>query len=38
MLRTHEEHDPQMAQMEADIQKRNHLVFNLRESVSSADK
>jgi len=39
MLRsTHEEHDPQMTQMDADTQKRKRLVFNLRESASSADK
>jgi hypothetical protein len=39
MLRsTHEKYGPQMTQMGADIQKRKRLVFNLRESVSSADK
>jgi hypothetical protein len=38
MLRTHKEYDPQMTQMGADNHKRKPLVFNLRESASSADK
>jgi hypothetical protein len=38
MLRsTYEKYDPQITQMDADIQKHKRLVLNLRVSASSAD-